>query len=123
MFKRLRHIIVFVILLVSTGQAIAQIAMPDNVCVGTTRTYSVNTVSPPVGSTYTWKIDGVAQATTTNEITITWNTPGTYLLEVQEFTAGGCYGDVQSGQVFVNANVTPSVSVSASATTDRKSVV
>ena len=102
MFKRLQHIIVSVLLLISSTQAFAQLAMPDNVCVGATKTYSVNTVSPPVGSTYTWQIDGVTQSTTTNAITITWNTVGTFTLTVQEHGAGGCDGPLQSGTVVVN---------------------
>ena len=77
----LRHIIVSALLLFTALVTTAQIAMPDNVCVGATKTYSVN--DPSVPSTYTWKIDGVTQTTTTNAIIITWNTPGTFLLTVQ----------------------------------------
>ena len=77
----------------------AQIAMPDTVCVGTIRTYSVN--DPTVPSTYTWQIDGVTQTITTNAITITWNTAGQFLITVQERSAEGCDGDIQSGIVYV----------------------
>ena len=38
----------------------AQLAMPDTVCVGATKHYSVN--DPSVPSTYTWAIDGVVQS-------------------------------------------------------------
>ncbi|WP_276505055.1 hypothetical protein, partial [Terrimonas pollutisoli] len=99
MFKRLQHIIVLALLLFGVSQASAQMAMPDHVCVGTTRTYSVN--DPSVPSTYTWKIDGVTQTTTTNAITITWNTAGQFLITVQERSADGCEGDIQSGTVYV----------------------
>ncbi|SHG07652.1 hypothetical protein SAMN02745131_04231, partial [Flavisolibacter ginsengisoli DSM 18119] len=75
-------------------------AMPDNVCVGTTKTYQVN--DPSVPSTYTWTIDGVIQSSTTNKLTVTWSSPGTYLITVQEHTAAGCDGDLQSGYVFVH---------------------
>src|SRR6266498_4990657 len=104
MYKRIRHIIVFALLLFGGLQAAAQIAMPDNVCVGTTRKYSVN--DPSVPSTYTWKIDGVIQSSTTNELNVTWITPGTYFIEVQEHSKDGCDGEIQSGFVYVHPNVT-----------------
>jgi len=100
MFKRLRYIIVLAMLLFSVMQTAAQVAMPDTVCAGTVRLYSVN--DPTVPSTYTWKIDGVTQSTTTNAISITWNTPGTFLVTVQERNAAGCEGDIRSGTVTVN---------------------
>ena len=103
MLKRLRHIIVFTLLLFGVSQASAQMAMPDHVCIGTTKKYSVNDATVP--STYTWKIDGVTQTTTTNEITITWNTVGQFLITVQERSADGCDGDIQSGIVYVYPNV------------------
>jgi gliding motility-associated-like protein len=100
MFKRLRYIIVSAMLLFSVMQTAAQVAMPDNVCIGTTRLYSVN--DPTVPSTYTWKIDGVTQTSTTNSISITWNTAGTFLVTVQEHAVNGCSGDIRSGYVYVN---------------------
>lgn len=100
MFKRLRYIIVMAMLLFSVMQTAAQVAMPDTVCAGTVRLYSVN--DPTVPSTYTWKIDGVTQSTTTNAISITWNTPGTFIVTVQERNAAGCEGDIRSGTVTVN---------------------
>jgi len=76
--------------------------VPDKVYIGQTRHYSVDP-NPVPGSTYTWWIDGVVQAgITTNRIDQTWNTEGTYLLEVQELAANGCRGPRRSGQVFVN---------------------
>lgn len=79
----------------------AQIAMPDTVCVGTARVYQVNDASIP--STYTWKIDGVTQASIKNAISINWNTAGTFLLSVKEHSAGGCDGDMRTGLVYVMA--------------------
>src|SRR5678816_2097214 len=99
MFKRLRHIIVLALLLLGVKETSAQMSMPDHVCVGTTKKYSVN--DPSVPSTYTWKIDGVTQSTTTNEITITWNTVGQFEITVQELSADGCEGDIRSGTVYV----------------------
>jgi gliding motility-associated-like protein len=78
---------------------VAQIAMPDSVCVGTNRIYRVNDASIP--STYTWTINGVIQSATTHQINITWNTVGTFQLSVQEHGAGGCDGDIRSGIVYV----------------------
>ena len=108
MFKRLQHIIVILMMIFSTTQAFAQIAMPDTVCVGATKTYKVN--DPGVPSTYTWKVDGSTQAAFTNQISITWNTAGTFLVEVQEHGAGGCDGDSQSGIVYVIPFPTASIS-------------
>jgi hypothetical protein len=103
MGKRLLHIIVLALLLFGVEETSAQMAMPDHVCIGTTKKYSVN--NPSVPSTYTWKIDGVTQTTTTNEITITWNTVGQFLITVQELSADGCEGDIQSGIVYVYPTV------------------
>jgi gliding motility-associated-like protein/uncharacterized repeat protein (TIGR01451 family) len=83
-------------------KASAQLAMPDNVYIGTAKHYSVDP-NPIPGSTYIWKIDGVTQlSSTTNEISIVWNTVGTFLLEVQEQNASTCLGEIRSGQVVVS---------------------
>jgi gliding motility-associated-like protein len=105
MFKKVQHIMVLVMLLFGIAPAFAQIAMPDTVCVGTSRLYKVN--DPAVPSTYTWKIDGAVQSTTINQINITWNTPGVFLLSVQEHSNNGCDGDIRSGYVYVNAPPVP----------------
>ena len=89
-----------VLLFIGTVQAFAQLAMPDTVCVGATKKYTVN--DPTVPSTYTWKVNGVSQASTQNEISITWNTLGVFQLTVQERNAAGCDGDIKSGMVTVN---------------------
>jgi gliding motility-associated-like protein len=73
--------------------------MPDTVCIGVTRLYHVN--DPTIPSTYTWKIDGATQASTKNDISIVWNTPGVFLLTVQEHPSTGCDGDIRSGSVYV----------------------
>jgi gliding motility-associated-like protein len=113
MFKRLRYKIVSLLLLLSSMQAIAQIAMPDTVCIGTSRTYTVNDATVP--STYTWKVDGITQTATTNQLSITWNNPGVFLVTVQEHPQNGCDGDIRSGLVHVNpppiANAGPDVTV------------
>ena len=99
MFKHLHHSIAFVLLLFCSTPALAQVAMPDTVCVGTSRLYHVNDPNTP--STYTWKIDGIIQPSTINEIAVTWNTPGVFQLSVQEHGTGGCDGDIRSGLVYV----------------------
>src|SRR5689334_15299475 len=104
MTKRLSHIIISILVFLFCSLSSAgQIAMPDNVCVGTERTYSVN--DPSVPSTYTWTINGVVQTTTSNKLVVTWNTVGTYLITVQEHSAAGCDGDIQSGYVYVHNGV------------------
>ena len=101
MSKRLLYISVLAItLLFCTLHSAAQMAMPDNVCVGATKTYQVN--DPSVPSTYTWTINGVTQATTSNKLTKTWDVEGTYLITVQEHSADGCDGDIQEGYVYVH---------------------
>jgi len=102
MLNRLRYILLISIVLFNYFNVIAQIAMPDSVCIGNEKIYNVdaNIVS---GSTYIWRINGVAQTgSTLNDIHITWNTTGTYLLEVQELSADGCLGSTRSGQVIVS---------------------
>jgi gliding motility-associated-like protein len=101
MFRRLQHIIIWAMIFFSYTQVTAQVAMPDTVCVGMNRIYKVNDASR--ASSYTWKIDGVIQATIKNEMNITWNVPGEFLITVQEHANGGCDGDIMSGKVFVSA--------------------
>lgn len=107
MDKRYIYILLFCIALLSNLRVAGQRALPDSVDEGQTRRYNV-VPNPIPGSTYIWRIDGVIQSGfTTNEFIHTWNTPNTYFLEVQEFTAGGCPGPVRSGQVTVRDNTLP----------------
>jgi gliding motility-associated-like protein len=75
--------------------------MPDSVCVGATKKYSVNDATVP--STYTWKINGITQTATIHEIFVTWNTAGVYTITVQEENANGCKGQIEQGVVYVFA--------------------
>lgn len=113
MFKSLQHIIVSAVLLLSFTRASAQIAMPDTVCIGANRIYKVNDATTL--STYTWKIDGVIQTSTKNDISIAWNKAGSFLLTVQEHSLNGCDGDIKSGLVYVQplpvANAGPDAAV------------
>ncbi len=99
MFKCKQHIIVLLMLLFSFKNTIAQIAMPDTVCVGVSKVYKVEGASPL--STYTWTIDGVAQPVSTNTMNAAWNTTGVFLVTVQEHSPDGCDGDLRSGLVYV----------------------
>ena len=102
MLSQFRYILLFLIVLFSGFRAAAQLAMPDNVYIGDVKHYNVDP-NPVPGSTYTWRIDGIIQVSSiTNEIEITWNTAGTYLLDVQELSINGCIGPLRSGQVFVS---------------------
>lgn len=111
MIKLLRYYIVLMLLLISTSNGFAQSAMPDTVCIGATKTYRVN--DPSVPSTYTWRINGVAQASTTNAVTVTWNNPGTFQITVLERSAAGCDGDLRSGTVLVSTGNRRDTSVTA----------
>ena len=118
MWKCLRYLILCAVNAVACEEATAQIAMPDTVCIGATRTYSVNDATRP--STYTWKVDGATQTSTNNQLAVTWNTAGVFLITVQEHSAGGCDGDVRSGTVVVKppaaANAGPDATVCFGAT-------
>ena len=99
--------------LVSALRVAGQVAMPDVVCVGATKHYWVN---PTSGSTYTWKVNGVTQTSSANEIFILWDSQYTpagspYTLSVQEKSANGCYGEVKSGLVYINPVLPVSISV------------
>ena len=79
-----------------------QMTMPDHVCTGQTRHYFVNP-GTVTGSTYTWWIDrNIVPGINTSEFIFTWNSPKTYLLEVQEISSDGCPGPRLSGLVLVN---------------------
>ena len=103
MLKLFKYLLLYCILPFINFNAVSQVAMPDNVCVGASKHYNVNT-NPISGSTYNWRIDGITQTnSTTNDINITWTAVGTYMLDVQELSADGCLGPIRSGQVFVSA--------------------
>jgi len=100
-----RHTLLLYVVLFNCFSTAAQLAMPDSVCLGATKHYNVD-YNPSTCSTYTWRIDGVNQTgSVTNEIDITWNNSGTYLLEVQESNSNACQGPSRSGLVFVSAPV------------------
>lgn len=102
MFNRFRHILLLILSLMVISRSIAQVAMPDTVCIGTTRTYNVNNAAVP--STYTWRIDGTLQSSSSNQLRVTWNNAGNYTITVQEHSVvTGCDGDLKSGNVYVIA--------------------
>ena len=87
--------------LFSTLSAAGQTTMPDTVCPGTTKPYWV---TPSPGSTYRWELGGVVQPETTNEIFMTWNTLGNFILTVQETAPDNCQGEIKSLAVVVKNN-------------------
>ena len=99
MLKYIQHISAWLLVMVASAKATAQVAMPDTVCIGTNRTYKVNDASTP--STYTWKVNGITQTSTKNDINITWNTSGVDTITVQEHAINGCDGDIRTGLVYV----------------------
>jgi gliding motility-associated-like protein len=102
MIKKHTYILLSGLVLFNTFRVAGQVTMPDMVCIGQLRHYSVS--SGP-GSTYTWWIDGVVQdGFTTNEFVYAWSTSKTYLLEVQERSIDGCLGPVRSADVIVTGS-------------------
>ena len=97
MIIRLPTILMLVILFSYAIQVQAQVPLPEIVCPGTERHYWVDGL---VGSTYTWKVNGVLQNSTTNKIDIIWSGKGVFNLEVQEHQAI-CTGAIQSALVEV----------------------
>jgi gliding motility-associated-like protein len=95
---RLRYFLLVLVLHICTI-ANGQLPMPDSLCVGATKKYSVNDATVP--STYTWKINGITQPATVHEIFVTWNTIGVYTISVQEENANGCKGQIEQGVVYV----------------------
>jgi len=123
MIKRHLYIIAFGIMQFVTICSSGQTAMPDYTCTGQARQYYV-TPYLASGSTFTWWINGTVQAGyTTNEFVHTWNSTGTYLLEVQERSADGCSGPKRSGLVFVNPRPEIIVSVKDSLICDGQSFI
>lgn len=103
MIQRLRIILMLGILLSSAIGAQAQKPLPEKVFIGTGRSYWVDGLE---GSTYSWKINGVLQGSTTHRIEVTWLSLGVFILEVQEHQAN-CDGEVRSSEVEVLDLVPP----------------
>lgn len=105
MLSRFRYFLLVCQILLLSFEATAQLPMPDHVNTGATKHYYVDP-NPIAGSTYLWMIDGTTQyISTTNEIDLTWDVEGTYLLEVLELSNAGCYGQLSSGIVTVTSLV------------------
>jgi gliding motility-associated-like protein len=70
------------------------ISCPDTVCTGLSVTYAV---TGNENSIYDWHVNsgGVIQTDQSKNCEITWgNTPGTYMVSVQEITPEGCEGEI-----------------------------
>ena len=78
---------------IKTPPATFSISGANSVASGVTQTYSV---TASLGSSYTWQVVGGTGSSTTNSISVTWNTSGlgytTGYLHVTELGANGCSG-------------------------------
>jgi gliding motility-associated-like protein len=78
---------------------------PDTVCDFTTSVYAVNNTP---GSIYDWQLSGGGALTTDggHDVSVYWgDVDGDYILSVQETTADGCVGEIQTCSVhLVNHN-------------------
>ena len=75
------------------------IQCPDTTCVGSTVWYSVNGSQ---SSSYIWGLNsgGMVQTDGSSNCQIEWgNTPGTYIVSVQEITSQECFGEIETCQV------------------------
>jgi gliding motility-associated-like protein len=86
-----------------TTSIYSQLPMPDTACVGQTKQYTIVPGSNHV-SVCRWFINGVEQADFNSYFfNHTWDSPGIYRIDVQEFPMMGCPGPLRSGWVFVRA--------------------
>jgi gliding motility-associated-like protein len=79
------------------------ISCPDTVCTGLSVPYSV---TGNENSIYDWHVNsgGVIQTDQSKNCEITWgNTPGTYMVSVQEITPEGCEGEILTCDIEVVA--------------------
>ena len=86
----------------------------QTVCIGN-QSYNVD---PVPGATFVWSISGGVPADyqingSSNNITVDWNTSGTYVLSVYSYKAISCLSTTQSVTVTVNPNLPASVSIVA----------
>ncbi|PKP02031.1 MAG: hypothetical protein CVU14_04150 [Bacteroidetes bacterium HGW-Bacteroidetes-9] len=111
MLNRLRHIFLLTLLVFSALWVAGQAAVPDSVCVGSTKKYWVNG-SP--GSIYEWRVNGVIQPSVIDTLYVTWSSPWDpsatpYVVTVQEQNLEGCVGELMSSEVVVLESLIASV--------------
>jgi gliding motility-associated-like protein len=100
---------------------IAQEASPESICIGTTKHYYVDP-NPIAGSTYRWRIDGIVQTRShVNEIDIPWLNTGTFVLDVQEQSLKGCFGQLKGETITVNP--IPSIMLSSNSPVNESSTI
>jgi len=92
--------IMLAILLISVLNAGAQM-VPDYVHIGATKNYWVDSIAGS-NSKYIWKIDGEEKQNGSIDLfKYKWDSPWSFTLSVQEFSADGCPGPLQTGEVYV----------------------
>ncbi len=107
MFLKIVYIRFFCVMLLCTFCFTVQGAAADRVILGTTKTYTVNQTP---GSRYSWQIDGgLPLASTTNSVSVTWNTVGIHTLTVKEKDINDCYG--QSVALEVRVELPPNLEI------------
>jgi len=100
MLKRFRYMIMLAIVLFSALSAGAQM-IPDFVHIGATKNYWVDSIAGS-NSKYIWKIAGEEkQNGSIDLLKYKWDSPGAFTISVQEFSADGCPGPIQTGEVYV----------------------
>jgi len=93
--------LLFFALVFTTQKIYAQEPLPDRVLTGTIRKYWVDSAQVS-GSTYIWTInDRIVQQGLKSSLVVNWKVVGLYELTVRQISAGGCAGEIQSGQVLV----------------------
>jgi len=114
MSGKLKYVLLLLMALAGTFRVSGQIAMPDDVCVGATKHYWVDSTASS-GSTFNWMIDGVTvQDGPVVLFKHTWLTTvgSPFIVSVIETSADGCAGVEQSGQVNVLEQLPVSVALS-----------
>jgi PKD domain-containing protein/Calx-beta domain-containing protein len=77
------------------------ISGPDQVCEGSTETYTVN---PQTGSDYDWSVQGgtIVSASNTNSIQVTWTSVGNGRIQINQTNGGGCSGYAELNAITIN---------------------
>jgi hypothetical protein len=79
-----------VLLLLTAQQSEAQTSVSEQVCIGSSKSYWVDSTGNP-SATYSWAVSGtIVQHGTVCKLIHTWNTPGTFDLTLKKSLTEGC---------------------------------